>query len=107
MSHKVEWFEIQGHRVGLTFECPACGYRHPFYVAPTPWPNEPSRQWPVWEFNGDMERPTFSPSLLVHGNPDGKDGTPRCHSFVRDGRIEYCGDSTHAMAGKTVDLPEI
>jgi hypothetical protein len=30
-----------------------------------------------------------------------------CHSFVTDGRIQYLGDCTHAMAGQTVDLPDI
>ena len=31
----------------------------------------------------------------------------RCHSFVREGRIEFLGDCTHAMVGQTVDLPDI
>ena len=29
-----------------------------------------------------------------------------CHSFVRNGRIEFLGDCTHGLAGKTVDLPK-
>lgn len=29
-----------------------------------------------------------------------------CHSFVRDGQIQYLGDCTHEYAGKTVDLPD-
>jgi hypothetical protein len=29
-----------------------------------------------------------------------------CHSFVTDGRIQFLGDCTHALAGQTVDLPE-
>jgi hypothetical protein len=65
-----------------------------------------------WEFSGSLERPTLSPSILVH--PHGAladDGSVyqshRCHSFVRDGRIEYLGDSTHALAGQTVDLPDL
>ncbi|MGC4033677.1 MAG: hypothetical protein QM754_18485 [Tepidisphaeraceae bacterium] len=28
----------------------------------------------------------------------------RCHSFVRDGQIEFLGDCTHELAGKTVPL---
>ena len=27
-------------------------------------------------------------------------------AFVTDGRIQYLADSTHALAGQTVDLPE-
>lgn len=30
-----------------------------------------------------------------------------CHSFVTAGRIEFLPDCTHALAGQTVDLPEI
>lgn len=113
---RVKWFNFGGddkQRVGLLFECPACGYSHPFYVATPktpsgePWPTRDGKPWPIWTFNGDEERPTFSPSLLVHGAPEANPPTPRCHSFVRDGRIEFCTDSTHAMAGRTVDLPEI
>lgn len=58
-----------------------------------------------WQFNGDVERPTFSPSMLAQGNHAGKPW--RCHSFVRDGCIEYLSDCTHSMAGQTVELPVI
>ena len=55
-----------------------------------------------WEFNGDTERPTFSPSMLIPGAPDSC--FVREHFFVRDGKIEYLSDCDHAMAGMTVDL---
>jgi hypothetical protein len=29
-----------------------------------------------------------------------------CHFFVRAGKLDYCNDSTHALAGKVVDMPE-
>lgn len=57
-----------------------------------------------WGFNGDRERPTFEGSVLVHGEES--ISRPRCHSYVKDGRIQYLGDSTHALAGQTVDLPD-
>lgn len=59
----------------------------------------------TWTFNGDFEHPTFSPSILVNDDRAAPD-LPRCHSFVRDGRIQFLGDCTHALAGKTVELPE-
>ena len=61
-----------------------------------------------WTFNGDKERPTFRASVLVHAvdNDEHDYHRPRCHSFVTDGRIEYLSDSTHAMAGQTVDMPD-
>jgi len=57
-----------------------------------------------WSFDGNFESPTFSPSLLntwqfVGGKPE-----KRCHLFVKNGQIEYCSDSTHSLAGKTVPM---
>lgn len=57
-----------------------------------------------WTWNGDKEKPTFRNSVLVHGEPS--INRPQCHSFVTDGRIEFLTDSTHALAGQTVDLPD-
>ncbi len=58
----------------------------------------------TWAWNGDTERPTFTPSLLTQV------GSGRvCHSFVTDGVWNYLGDCTHAMAGQAVpmvDLPD-
>jgi hypothetical protein len=50
-----------------------------------------------WTFNGNMQSPTFAPSLLY---PSGK----RCHLFLRNGRIEFLPDCGHDFAGKTVPL---
>lgn len=72
-------------------------------------------------FNGDYDKPTFTPSVRVGGHKvirdvDGKwtgewerdaAGNPVssvCHSFVRDGSIQFLTDCTHAMAGQTVPL---
>ncbi len=60
-----------------------------------------------WAFNGDLDKPTFHPSLKVNGNPKYKHPTaPLCHSYIVDGEIKFLPDCTHAMAGQTVDLPE-
>ena len=81
--------------------CPGCGSLHviPDYEGK-----------PRWRFNGDYARPTLSPSVR-HCWPEWGDGGARaekvCHYFIRDGRIEFCGDCTHALAGQTVDLPQI
>lgn len=57
-----------------------------------------------WSFNGDLVHPTLNPSILVTQNLE--DGTRSvCHSYVKDGKIEFLSDCTHAMAGQTVDLP--
>ena len=54
-----------------------------------------------WAFNGSMELPTFTPSMLV------EDGGNRCHSYVTNGKIQFLTDSTHKLSGQTVDLPPI
>lgn len=92
------------------FWCPGCVHVHGIVVEA---PNS-------WTWNGDLRRPTISPSILVHPHktlvdstlegdalvaPENVTTTPLCHSFVREGRIEYLGDSTHELAGQTVDLP--
>lgn len=56
----------------------------------------------MWSFNGDVNNPTFSPSLLVFKDlPE-----QRCHSFVTDGKIQFLSDCFHDLAGQTVELPE-
>lgn len=61
---------------------------------------------PRWGWNGCVNKPTFTPSILVRRNY-GEDQHPEvCHSFVTDGQIQFLGDCTHAMAGQTVPIPE-
>lgn len=31
---------------------------------------------------------------------------PQCHSYLRDGQLEFLADCTHALAGKTIALPD-
>jgi hypothetical protein len=71
----------------IYFHCPGCGREHCVKV-------------PNWTFNGDYERPTFSPSVLY--NPDVV--AHRCHFFVRDGQIEYLEDCHHRLRGRTVPM---
>lgn len=90
----------------LIFRCPGCDDVHQIGIGAGPGPR--------WTYNGNTERPTFSPSVLVTypANPDADDDFAewrterRCHSFVRDGQIQFLSDCTHALAGQTVDLPE-
>lgn len=77
------------------FMCPGCKITHPIHVK---YPGHATS----WSFNGDVNKPTFSPSLLVY--PTHRNG--RCHSFIRDGQIQYQNDCDHELKGKTVDMPE-
>lgn len=56
----------------------------------------------VHRFNQNPESPTFEPSLMFDFVPG-----YRCHSYVRNGQIEFLTDCTHKLAGQTVPLPEI
>ena len=83
--HKVVAKE-SGQLEGYMIWCEACEQCHVFDAR--------------WTYNGDIDKPTFTPSLLVtHPN-----GELRCHSFVTDGKIKYLPDCSHAMAGQTVEL---
>lgn len=74
------------------FECPGCGCLHKINS--------------TWAYNGNAGKPTLSPSVLVRSFDDV--GTPTiCHSFVKDGKIQYLNDCTHSLAGQTVELPEM
>ncbi len=90
---------IAGPLAGLSFWCPGCDEPHGVSV-------RTANQTEGWEFNGDYEKPTLSPSVLLRVNY--KDGTCFiCHSFVRDGQIQFLGDCTHYLANQTVELPEV
>ncbi len=53
-----------------------------------------------WEFNGDFEKPTFYPSVLVRG------GDINCHSFIKNGMIQFLHDCSHKMKNATVKIPD-
>lgn len=105
----------------LAFFCPGCKQTHSVQCG--------KGSGPRWEWNGSVDSPTFSPSVLVTGGhfvPGfQKDGCCwctydrdhpqeseelgfsciRCHSFVRDGMIQFLSDSSHSLAGQAVPIP--
>ena len=101
-------FDSKGELYALSIHCPACNYPHEFYVKPFP-------NGTVWQWDGNLEQPTFMPSLLLTtgslADPafiDPENYAPtRCHSIVTAGKINYCGDCTHSMSGvQNVELPD-
>lgn len=98
--------KVSNHPGLYLFRCPGCEHLHQISDKTDTGPGH------KWEFNGDLDRPTFSPSyLLWHpGMRGGKatgERTNICHSFIKDGKIQFLNDCFHHLAGKTVDLPEI
>jgi len=84
------------------FRCPGCNADHGINT-------NPANGRPLWSLSGPPERPTISPSILVRGGYYDHvaqiDKVGVCHSFVRDGQIQFLSDCTHALAGQTVALP--
>ena len=87
----------------LQFECPACDSIHEVVVSP-------EGQISPWGWNYSLTSPTLTPSVKVTYREWISEESFRehvCHSFVTDGRIHYCTDSTHKMRGQIVGLPFI
>lgn len=80
----------------IYFHCPGCDMLHPYRV-------RGEAVGPKWTWNENVDSPTFSPSLLVNGS----DPESRCHLFVTAGKIAYCPDSAHSLAGMTVEMVDI
>lgn len=97
--------EQTGVLTTYVFWCQGCERVHPYRVAKG---LTETNDRPMWTFNGDLDKPTFSPSLLVYpsNHPDGTPYQVRCHLFLIDGHIQYCSDSEHSLAGQTVPCPE-
>jgi hypothetical protein len=100
--------------IGWCHYCPGCRHTHCFNV------EQPTRAWPEfniaggvkWSFNGNLERPSFSPSMLIQTggwkSPEGKDIPQRtlCHYVLSDGVINFCADSAHELTGRAVPLAD-
>lgn len=104
---------------GYMFMCPGCGEYHAIGLG--------------WKFNDNLEKPTFTPSILVRsgckwpdhnknkntcwcthnaekiarGEEPSKYKCTLCHSYITDGKIQFLSDCTHELVGQTVELPEI
>ena len=117
----VEWKNFEPDPVlferGWNFFCPGCQQPHSFriHVPVGVAPRPDGSAWPVWTFNGDVEVPTFAPSLL-YSTENGKwvddtfvpngTRTTNCHLFLTNGQLQYLADCQHTLAGQTVPLPE-
>jgi len=89
--------------------CPACEEMHPL-------PDS-------WKFDGNLEKPTFTPSFKHSGVQtvkvagkwtgefvrDNKGNTIPfiCHYVLTAGVLNFCRDCTHSLAGKSVPLPPL
>ena len=92
---------------GYAHWCPACEELHAFAT------DNALRNGARWTWDGNIEAPTFRPSMHIKTNPpDDPDyqpdaGSSVCHYNLVAGTIEFCGDCTHAMVGQRVPLPDL
>lgn len=89
-------------RQGFAHWCPACKVPHYIFVT-----NKTVLTQSDWHFDGNFEEPTFDPGIRLNylSQKTGKVET-LCHYWIINGRIEFCEDSPHAMAGFRVPLPD-
>jgi hypothetical protein len=96
----------------FAFYCPGCQTHHHFWIGAG-----------QWTFNGNMDAPTVSPSVLVKWVkvPPGDNKTwefdenqrivgakeLRCHLFIRSGQLQFLGDCTHELKGITVPMEDV
>src|SRR5579862_5673300 len=88
--------------------CPGCKAGHEINV------DRPNSQNARWSFDGNFTKPSFSPSINLKVNtPDmGEHYQPDiastvCHYFIKGGQIQFLGDCSHGLRGKTIELPDI
>lgn len=81
----------------LAFHCPGCNHYHAFQVER----GSTNPDGPIWDWNQDMEKPTFHPSLMVN-----RGAANQCHFVVKEGKISYLNDSYHELAGRVVNMQE-
>ncbi len=118
MSRAVKFNYVGGDGSFIAIRCPACKVAHRFPYAFS----ESDRRYYDHEgfqhlYNGDAEHPTldFAECSAIGTDyescplPDGHEVVATgidCHFTVTDGRITFSEESTHDLAGQTVELPE-
>ena len=89
---------VESMGVGVfEFYCQGCECFH------NVWTNK--NEAPCWNFNGDVNFPTISPSILVTRPLPVKPEI--CHSFINNGKIQYLSDCSHSLKGQTIDLTDL
>lgn len=102
----------------LSHWCPGCGEMHGVTVTRDP------KAGKGWFFNGNIEKPTFKPSVKITGiqtvvdskgewtgewkrDAKGKPLPYCCHYILTDGILNFQPDCTHGLKGQKVPLPAL
>ena len=97
--------------VGYWVWCPGCKHAHSFPTSEK-WYDDSKlyegKRKPVWSFSGDLDCPSFTPSLRVFiTDPNTKQERTLCHSVITNGQIAFYNDCEHDLKNQTVELPSI
>lgn len=102
-----------------SFNCPGCGHGtiHRIVVK---WGTQSRRTKPTWQFNNNLDSPSFTPELEFNGptrhfnpttqtwsessNSDPANGIFRCVSTLENGVLTFSELSEHGLAGKWVRI---
>jgi len=98
---KLRPYTSNGAPAGYWHWCPACEALHGISV------QQKNNSGAVWRFDGNFDRPTFSPSIRCFATEEDGSLTILCHYFINSGMIQFCGDNPHELNGQTVPLPDI
>ena len=95
------WYRDDGI-ASLDAFCPACDMTHGFRVN---LGDSVMVHENPWDFNGDYDRPTFSPSMFANRDFWATPHHPSCHSYLENGIWRYLPDCSHQYAGQELALP--
>lgn len=85
----------------LMFVCPGCVDMHGGSGVHMLAVNTKDKS-PQWEWDGNLIRPTLSPSILT-----GRNTNKICHSFLHNGIFRFLDDCAHSLSGQNVGMPDL
>ena len=87
---KLAWLDTDSN---LLFWCPGCNCAHYVRV---------KGPGPTWDWNGDLDKPTFTPDLVFSAHIQER----RCHFSITSGLINFFEDCHHGLAFSSTTIPE-
>lgn len=86
----------------LWFYCPGCKHAHAFHM------DGDANVRPMWSFDGDLDKPSVTPSLRVFTSQPQEDGTlvekTLCHLVLTKGILNFQSDCPHALRNQNVPM---
>jgi hypothetical protein len=99
--------KLRRMKTAVAHWCPGCSEMHVIHV------DAPNASGARWTWDGNIEKPTFQPSINIRINPpDHPHYQPQamtsiCHYFLHGGNLQFLGDCTYHLKGRTVPLPDL